>query len=259
MMQKVVRCSGHPQIIVYTHTHTYTCAHTHTRTHTHMRTHTRTHIWFIFDTKHVVNLWYIWIWYMCYIWCERNIYSSTRNWLFAYALCEQHAFQQKIAFWEIVLLSREVQPRSNHGVALTPGQRTEMDGRADWGETCAMRGLKISQHMQLEEFLGHSYKKPPETTGAMMNSSQITEVCSLRSDVFKCLFRCVIFAQICFAQVRQWRSERGVFHWQQLGRTGENHNERKLVQIDWPSKWVKTKNGPKLLKIQANETRISIF
>ena len=46
-----------------------------------------------------------------------------------------------------------------------------------------MRGLKISQHMQLEEFLGHSYKKPPETTGAMMNSSQITEVCSLCSDV----------------------------------------------------------------------------
>ena len=37
--------------------------------------------------------------------------------------------------------------------------------------------------MQLEGFLGHSYKKPPETTGAVMNSSQITEVCSLCSDV----------------------------------------------------------------------------
>ena len=111
---------------------------------------------------------------------------------------------RKLCVWEIVLLSREVQPRSNHGVALTPGQRTEMDGRADWGETCAMCGLKISQHMQLEEFLGHCYKKPPETTGAVMNSSQITEVCSLCSDVFKCLFRCVVFAHICvliFTQV----------------------------------------------------------
>ena len=87
-----------------------------------------------------------------------------------------------------------------------------MDGRADWGETCAMRGLKISQHMQLEEFLGHSYKKPPETTGAVMNSSQITEVCSLRSDVCSFaqvylnvysdvlfLLRCVlIFTQVCY-------------------------------------------------------------
>ena len=75
-----------------------------------------------------------------------------------------------------------------------------------------MRGLKISQHMQLEEFLGHCYKKPPETTGAVMNSSQITEVCSLCSDV--CSFaqvylnvysdvlfslRCVlIFTQVCY-------------------------------------------------------------
>ena len=41
---------------------------------------------------------------------------------------------RKLCVWEIVLLSREVQPRSNHGVALTPGQRTEMDGRADWGK-----------------------------------------------------------------------------------------------------------------------------
>ena len=52
-------------------------------------------------------------------------------------LCNMQS--RDLCVWEMVLLSHEA--RHHRRVALTPGQRTEMDGGADWGEN----DLKISR------------------------------------------------------------------------------------------------------------------
>ena len=97
-----------------------------------------------------------------------HICGSTCNQLFAdincwTQLCEWNMLSRKLCVWEIVLLSGEA---CDHQVALTPGQRTEMDGGADWGEN----DLKISQPAIVR--ISGSCKKRAVTTGVVMNQSQ---------------------------------------------------------------------------------------
>ena len=90
----------------------------------------------------VLLIWYIWcVWYLWHISVHLtdmihmvHIVQLVLNPLFTEINCKHSCIERnmpsrELCVWEIVLLSRE----AHHGIALTPGQRTEMDWGADWG------------------------------------------------------------------------------------------------------------------------------
>ena len=151
---------------------------------------------------------------MCYIWCERNIYSSTRNWLFANncvcivraaRLPTENCVLRNCSF--VAGGSTAEQPRSSID---TRAKNWDGWSRGLGGNICNAWPQNISAHA-IGRISGSLLQKATrdnwrcdEFVSNYWGVFFMLRCVFFCSGVFKCLFRCVIFAHICvliFTQV----------------------------------------------------------